>query len=83
MINESNTVDLIALTAKLSIRGDEPSPKIKALRESVISRITYNNSTEINKTMERFDKAATRLTIVLVALSLIGVIIAFLQFFHK
>ena len=39
LINESNTVDLIALTAKLSSKDDEPSRKIKALRESVIPQI--------------------------------------------
>ncbi len=83
MISEADTVELIALTGKLSSREDEPSRKIKALRESVISQISFNNTTEINKTMERLDKSARRLTIVSVLLSVIGITIAFLQFFHK
>ena len=83
MINDSNTVDLIALTSKLSSREDSPSRKIKALRESVISQVAYNNTTEINNTMKHLDKAATRLTIASVVLSVIGIIIAFLQFFYR
>jgi len=62
---------------------EEPSRKIKALRMSVISQIAFNNTTEINKTIERLDKSASRFTIVSVLLIVIEITIAFLQIFHK
>lgn len=82
LINDAKIMDLIALTSMLSSREDSTSRKIKALRESVISQIAFLNASQISETMERLDKTATRLTIVSLVLSIVGIIFAVLQFIH-
>ena len=78
-IGETNVNELIALTSLLSSREDSVTRRIKALRESVITEISFKNALQIATTMERLNKSASRLTFVSVFLSIIGVIVAVLQ----
>ena len=79
-INSSDTIDLLALISLLDSRKPSTSREIKALRESVIAHVSYKNALQISGTMERLDKTATRLTIVSLALGLIGIVFTILQF---
>jgi hypothetical protein len=79
-LNETDTIDLLALISLLDSRNSSTSREIKALRESAIAHVTFKNAILISDTMERLDRTGMRLTLVSLALGIIGIVFTVLQF---
>jgi len=83
-ISDAPTKDLVALIGLLDTLKSSPTSRaVKALREAVISQVSFTNATLISNTMQRLDKTAGELTILSIVLSLIGIVIAVLQVILK
>ncbi|SRR6266849_951031 len=82
-IRASEPAILVELTARLTSDAGHRPAVVKAAREAIISEIERKNTDRVVTTMKQLDRAAGRLTVASVALTIIGTLVGVLQLWHQ